>query len=102
SRGLQMQLPLEIQRFAQIGVQQDPALRIDLGIAAQIVGGEHNVVEPFRVVAIRLKKLFILAPQRNRVYLPYAAVEAGDEKLVLRQSLEKIDEVGGQLQPVFI
>ena len=55
-----------------------------------------------RIVAVALKEFFVFPPDRHRVYLRYAAVQAGDEELLFPQGSKVLLEVGRQLHPALV
>ena len=55
-----------------------------------------------RVCLERIEKFLVYPPLGNRIQLSYAAIEAGQIQLALRQTLEKLYEIGRKLEPSLI
>src|SRR5271170_7931948 len=97
--GNQVQLlALHSQLFAQLRVYGDPPLRVHFDVGAQIGGVERDILRGFRIVLKRVEKLFVCPPLGNRVYLPYAAVEARQIQFALRQTVEKLCKSSWKLE----
>jgi hypothetical protein len=95
-------LPFHAQFPAQIRVYDDPSLSIHFDIGSQVRCVERDVVGCVRVLLERIEKFLVYPPLGYRVELSYAAIEAGQMQLALRQTLEKLDEISWKFEPSFV
>ncbi len=74
---------LHVQLPAEVRIYRNPALPVGLRIRPQIVRVEQHCFNGFGVLPVRVKKLLVLTPSRDRINLSYASIQASDEQSLL-------------------